>query len=169
MTHSGPGTRLASSENDIRRIVCTREVPLPLWEGFALLRRPVRLSDIVPYNPVNPSAAFLFSGQRCYQAVVVRSATGAWFDALKPTFYRGGLLKYAYFLAAAALPEMPKRGFGITRLLGPWHLCSPWNHGILLPPTFANRRMTDLLTHNNSFGWLPGYHIIRVHVKQIRG
>lgn len=105
VTHSDAGTRLATSENDIRRIICTREVSLPLWENFAPFRRPVRLSDIVSYNPVDPSAAFLFSGQRYYQAVVVRSTTGAWFDALKPTFYRGGLLKFDFFFGSGCAPR----------------------------------------------------------------
>ena len=43
VTHSGPATRLATSENDIRRIICTRTVSLSLRENLAPLGRPVCL------------------------------------------------------------------------------------------------------------------------------
>lgn len=78
-----PAARLATSKNDIRRIVCTRAISLSLWEDFAPLGRPVRLSDITHRNPINHSAVFLFSGLPCCQVVVVRSVTGAWFDAIE--------------------------------------------------------------------------------------
>lgn len=81
--HSGPATWLATSENDIRRIVCTRTVSLSLWEDFALLGRPVRMSDIILRNPIDHSVAFLFNGQPCCQAVAVRSVTDAWFDVME--------------------------------------------------------------------------------------
>ena len=52
VTHSGPVTRLATSENDIRRIVCTRAISFSLWENSALLCGPVCFSDIVPVTPL---------------------------------------------------------------------------------------------------------------------
>lgn len=51
---------------------------------------------MIPRNPAYPSAAFLFNGQACCQAVAVRSATGVWFDAVELI-----LLKFDCFLATA--------------------------------------------------------------------
>lgn len=46
------------------------------------------------------------------------------------------------FLSSGCAHRCPDRVIGITRLLGPWHLLTPWNHGIILPLNFASRRTT---------------------------